>query len=99
MGLGFGSGISVLYITMSAETFGTNLRATAAISIPNLVRGFLPVILLIFQWLRSQNVLNNYISGAWVTGLIVLLVGFVSVLYTKETWGKELDFLEETGRK
>ena len=33
-----------LYITMSAETFGTNLRATAAISIPNLVRGFLPVI-------------------------------------------------------
>jgi len=38
MGLGFGSGISVLYITMSAEQFGTNLRATAAISIPNLVR-------------------------------------------------------------
>ncbi len=99
MGLGFGSGISVLYITMSAETFGTNLRATAAISIPNLVRGFLPVILWIFQWLRSENVLNNYVSGAWVTGLIVLAVGFVSVLYTKETWGKELDFLEETGRK
>ena len=38
MGLGFGSGLSVLYITMSAEQFGTNLRATAAISIPNLVR-------------------------------------------------------------
>jgi len=30
---------------MSAEQFGTNLRATAAISIPNLVRGFLPLIL------------------------------------------------------
>ena len=43
MGLGFGSGLSVLYITMSAEQFGTNLRATAAISIPNLVRGCLPL--------------------------------------------------------
>jgi MFS family permease len=49
MGLGFGSGISVLYITMSAEQFGTNLRATAAISIPNLVRGFLPIILMLFH--------------------------------------------------
>lgn len=95
MGLGFGSGISVLYITMSAETFGTNLRATAAISIPNLVRGFLPIILWVFQWLRSEKVLNNYITGAWVTGVLVLAIGFVSVLYTKETWGKELDFLEK----
>ena len=44
--LGFGSGISVLYITMSAEQFGTNLRATTAISIPNVVRGLLPLIIL-----------------------------------------------------
>ena len=95
MGLGFGSGISVLYITMSAESFGTNLRASAAISIPNLVRGFLPLILLLFQWLRSAGVLNNYITGAWVTGIIILLLGIVSALQLKETWGKDLDFTEE----
>lgn len=95
MGLGFGSGISVLYITMSAETFGTNLRASAAISIPNLVRGFLPLIILLFKWLRGEQALNNYVTGAWVTGVIIMLVGFISALYVKETWGKDLSFTED----
>ena len=95
MGLGFGSGLSVLYITMSAEQFGTNLRATAAISIPNLVRGFLPLMLILFQFLRSSNVLNNYVTAAWVTGIVVIVIGFISALYTKETFGKDLDFVEK----
>jgi len=95
MGLGFGSGISVLYITMSAEQFGTNLRATAAISIPNLVRGFLPLIIILFKFLRGDNAFNNYLTGACVTGIIILLIGFVSALYTQETFGKDLDFVEE----
>ena len=94
MGLGFGSGISVQYITMSAEQFGTSLRATAAISIPNLVRGCLPLILILFKFLRSQNLFNDYITGAWITGIIIMVIGFVSALYTKETFGKELDFVE-----
>ena len=95
MGLGFGSGISVLYITMSAEQFGTNLRATAAISIPNLVRGFLPLILILFRFLRGPGITNNYVTAAWVTGIVVLAIGFVSVLYSKESFGKDLDFVEE----
>ena len=95
MGLGFGSGLSVLYITMSAEQFGTNLRATAAISIPNLVRGFLPLILLLFKFLRGDMVFGSYITAAWVTGVVILAIGFISVLYTKETFGKEMDFLEK----
>jgi predicted MFS family arabinose efflux permease len=95
MGLGFGAGISVLYITMSAEQFGTNLRATAAISIPNLVRGFLWPMLLLFQLLRSKVVLDNYITAAWIIGIIVLLCGWIAVYYTKETFGKEMDFVEK----
>ena len=95
MGLGFGSGISVLYITMSAEQFGTNLRATAAISIPNLVRGFLPLILLLFQFLRGKGFSGNYVTGAWLTGIIIMVIGFVSVLYTKETFGRDLEFVEK----
>jgi putative MFS transporter len=95
MGLGFGAGISVLYITMSAEQFGTNLRATAAISIPNMVRGCLPLILFLFQFLRSQGMFANYITAAWVTGIIVIVIGFVSVLYTKESFGRDLDFIEQ----
>ncbi len=95
MGLGFGAGLSVLYITMSAEQFGTNLRATASISVTNLVRGFLPLMILVFQFLRSKNVLNDYITAAWVTGIIVLIAAFVSAYYTKETFGRDLNFVEE----
>jgi putative MFS transporter len=99
MGLGFGSGISVLYITMSAEQFGTNLRATAAISIPNLVRGFLPLILILFKGLRNNlhgpNADSDYVTAAWMIGILVLVIGFVAVLFTKETFGKDLNFTEK----
>jgi len=94
MGLGFGSGISVLYITMSAEQFGTNLRATAAISISNLVRAFLPLISILFKWLRSKNVLNDYVTAAWVTGIVVMLVAYISALYTRESFAKDLNYVE-----
>lgn len=93
--LGFGAGISVLYITMSAEQFGTNLRATAAISIPNMVRGFLWPMLLLFQLLRSKSVINDYVTAAWVVGIVVMICGWIAVYYTKETFGKELDFVEK----
>lgn len=95
MGLGFGSGISVLYIAMSAEQFGTNLRATAAISVPNLVRGALPLILLLFQWLRKPAVTGSYVVAAEITGAVVLVIGLVSVFYTRETFGRDLEFVEE----
>lgn len=94
MALGFGSGISVLYIAMSAEQFGTNLRATAAISIPNMVRGCLPLILLLFQFLRSKAVTDNYITAAWMLGIVVMSVGFMAVITSKETFTKDLNYIE-----
>ena len=94
MGLGFGSGLSVLYITMSAEQFGTNLRATAAISIPNLVRGSLPLILLLFQALRHDKVFADYVTAAWVTGAVVMVTGFISVIFTRESYNTDLNFVE-----
>jgi putative MFS transporter len=95
MGLGFGSGISVLYITMSAEQFGTNLRSTVAVSVPNLVRGFLPLMLLLFQFLRSKVAFDDYVTGAWVTGIIILAIGLYSVYKTDETFGRDLNFIEK----
>jgi MFS family permease len=92
-GLGFGTGFSVVYITMSAEQFGTNLRATAAISIPNMVRGSLPLIIILFQFTR--NFFHNYLTGAWVTGLILFAIAIFCAWNMEETYGKNLDFLEE----
>ena len=92
-GLGFGAGFSVLYITMSAEQFGTNLRASTAISIPNVVRGILPLIILLHRGLR--NLTGDYVTGGWITGVIVMLFDVIAAYHTKETFGKDMDFIEE----
>ena len=91
-GLGFGTGFSVVYITMSAEQFGTNLRATAAVSVPNMVRGALPLIILLFKGLRVAT--GSYITGGWITGLILMTIAVVAAYYTEETFGKDLNFIE-----
>jgi MFS transporter, putative metabolite:H+ symporter len=91
-GLGYGTGFTVVYITMSAEQFGTNLRATAAITIPNMVRGALPLILLLFKFTRS--LFDSYITGGWVTGLILMIIAVIAAYYTEETFGKDLNFVE-----
>jgi len=92
-GLGFGAGFSVLYITMSAEQFGTNLRASTTISIPNVVRGILPLIILLHKGLRSLT--GNYITGGWMTGIFIMLIAVIAAYHTKETFGRDLNFVEE----
>jgi len=91
-GLGYGTGFTVVYITMSAEQFGTNLRASAAISIPNMVRGALPLIILLFKFTR--NLFNSYITGGWVTGILLMSIAIAAAWFTEETFGKDLDFIE-----
>ena len=92
-GLGFGTGISVLYIITSAEQFGTNLRASASTSITNFVRGFAPLLLLIFKPLRNYHDWG-YIKAAWVIGIGVMLISTAALYFTKESFGKDLDFTE-----
>jgi MFS transporter, putative metabolite:H+ symporter len=92
-GLGYGTGFSVVYITMSAEQFGTNLRASAAISIPNMVRGALPLIFLLFKFTRSF--FDSYVTGGWITGVILMGIAILAAWRLEETFGKDLDFVEK----
>jgi putative MFS transporter len=92
IGLGFGSGFNVIYLTMGVEQFGTNLRASAGISVPNMVRGSLPLIILLFKYNRTT--FNSYLTGGWITGLILFSIGLVAAWFLEETHGKELDFVE-----
>ena len=89
--LGFSTGFWAIFVTMGAEQFGTNLRATAATTIPNIVRGTLPLIIILFKTLREST---NFIIGASITGAICVLLGLTAVFFSKETFGKELDFIE-----
>ena len=93
--LGFSTGFWAIFITMGAEQFGTNLRATAATTIPNMVRGALPLINLLFLNLFQKNIGWSLIKSGIVTGIIVMAVTLVAFYFTEETYHKDLDYIEE----
>lgn len=90
--LGFSTGFWAIFVTIGAEQFGTNLRATAATTIPNMVRGSLPLIILLFKWLKGMS---NDITGGIITGAIIMVITVIAAYKTRETFGKDLRFLEE----
>ena len=90
--LGFSTGFWAIFVTMAAEQFGTNLRATAATTVPNMVRGALPLMLLLFKGL--QSVTHDYITAGWITGVIVMAISVVAAWFTEETFGKDLNYTE-----
>jgi MFS transporter, putative metabolite:H+ symporter len=91
-GLGFGTGFWAIFVTMGAEQFGTNIRATAATTIPNMVRGMLAIFILpLFKGLRN---VTDYYTGGWMAAIIIMLIGTAAVILTKETFGKDLNYIE-----
>jgi MFS family permease len=92
-GLGFGTGFWAIFVTIGAEQFGTNLRATAATTIPNMVRGMLAVFILpLFRYMRS---ITDYVTGGWITAIIIMVIGTIAVIFIKETFHKDLNYVEE----
>ncbi len=89
--LGLGTGYWAMFVTLAAEQFGTNLRSTATTTVPNMVRGLLPVMLLGFDFLKPTQ---GVITSAAVVGLIVLSLGIYATVTISETHGKDLDFTE-----
>jgi putative MFS transporter len=90
--LGFGTGFWALFVTMAAEHFGTNLRATAATTVPNMVRGSLYLIAHLFKALTPMV---GFIQAGAITGAIVMVISTVAVFMTEETFGRDLNFFEE----
>ncbi len=92
--LGFSTGFWAIFVTMGAEQFGTNLRATAATTIPNMVRGALPLINLMFLPLFQLSWGWNITQSAIVTGVIVMSITLIAAWFTEETFHKDLDYTE-----
>ncbi len=93
--LGFSAGFWAIFVTMAAEQFGTNLRATAATTVPNMVRGALPLIIGLFKYLRGEDAdAARFIQAGLITGSIVMAISIVAAILTRETYGKELDYVE-----
>ncbi len=91
--MGFSVGFWAIFVTVAAEQFGTNLRATAATTVPNYARGMLPVISLVFGGLQSAGL--SYLQSGLATGIISILLAFGFAYSMEETFGKDLDYVEE----
>jgi putative MFS transporter len=92
-GLGFGTGFWAIFVTIGAEQFGTNLRATAATTIPNMVRGMLTLFILpLFRYMRG---ITDYVTGGWISAIIIMVITIVAAILIKETFHKDLNYIEE----
>jgi MFS family permease len=89
--LGWASGYWAVFITMSAEQFGTNLRATVATTAPNFVRGAMVPVTLAFGALSPHLGLR---ASAALLGAVLLAIAFLALRQLEETYGKDLDFTE-----
>jgi MFS transporter, putative metabolite:H+ symporter len=90
--LGFSNGFWVIFVTIAAEQFGTNLRATVTTTVPNFVRGALVMITIMFETFRAQY---GILTGAMIVGVICLSIAFFFLNGMKETFHEDLNYLEE----
>jgi putative MFS transporter len=89
--VGFGSGYWAMFVTSASEQFGTNLRATVTTSVPNVVRG--SAVLCTWGFVGLKDALG--VQGAAIAvGVVSFALAGAALLALKETYGKDLDFLE-----
>lgn len=94
--LGFSVGYWAVFVTTAAEQFGTNLRATVATTVPNVVRGSLVPALLLFGSLRHSFAADpmGLQKAAIIVGAVVMTLALVGWYFLHETYGKDLDYVE-----
>jgi MFS family permease len=91
--MGFGVGYWTIFVTIAAEQFGTNIRATVATTVPNFVRGATVPLTLAFNYLKPMT---GVISSAAIVSAVSILIALWAVVGMEETHGKDLDYIETT---
>ena len=94
--MGLGMGYWALFVTIAAEQFGTNLRATVATTVPNFARGSLVLLTFAFTQLTGTKALPFLapsLAGA-ALGIVCFGAAFYALWGMEETFGKDLDYQE-----
>lgn len=90
--LGFSIGYWAVFVTTASEQFGTNLRSTVTTTVPNFIRGSVVPITIAFSWLRTSM---GMINAALAVGVVSVIIAFFAIYKMEETYGKDLNYLEE----
>jgi len=93
--LGFFTAYWAMLVTIAAEQFGTNLRATVATSVPNFVRGATVLTVMLFQYLKPQV---GIVGSAEVVGLLVAAFALFALFQLRETFSLDLDYIESDAK-
>ncbi len=90
--MGLGVGYWATFITIAAEQFGTNIRATVTTTAPNFVRGALIPSTMLY------GILVNWvgiIAAAMIMIVLLTLIAIFALSKLKESFDKDLNYLEE----
>lgn len=90
--IGFSAGYWAVFNITATEQFGTNIRATVTTSVPNFVRGAVPVINVIIDIFQRAG--QTYILATVYTGIIVFGLAFIVLKLMQDTFGKDLNYIE-----
>jgi len=89
--LGFFNGYWTLFVTIAAELFGTNLRATAATTVPNFVRASIIPVSGMFLFAKGHFGLT--LAGV-VSATVVIVIALAALMQLEETFTKDLNYEE-----
>jgi MFS family permease len=89
--LGLGGGYWAVFVTIASEQFGTNIRATVTTTVPNFVRGAVPLLIFLFQHLKPGF---GIVGAAAAVGFTTVAIALVALMGLEETHAKELNYLE-----
>jgi MFS family permease len=90
--MGLSMGYWAVFVTIAAEQFGTNLRATVATTVPNFVRGSLVIMSFAFGSLNQAGYRET--SSALILGVVCFGLAFWALHGMEETYGKDLNYQE-----
>jgi hypothetical protein len=91
--MGIGCGYLSVFVTSTAEHFGTNMRVLVTSTVTNFMRGAVTILIPFHIWIESQFD-TGLVESLAITGILVWVAALISVIYLPETYGKNLDYVE-----
>lgn len=91
--IGCATGYWAIFVTIAAEQFGTNIRSTVTNTVPNFVRGSVPLITMLFQFVTAQSF--NNATSAFIVGVLCMGLSLWAIYRSKETFAKDLNYTEQ----
>ena len=92
--IGLGCGYLSVFVTTTSEHFGTNLRVTVTATVTNFMRG--AVTLLIPLRILIQESFGTSVSTSLIAvGIVVWIPAIIAAVVLPETYGRDLEFVEE----